>query len=63
MGLKIVVILLAIFFVMRAFAFFRAHPESLSKDALLRGTWTMGLLALALIAVMALLVLWLKRAI
>ncbi len=60
MGLKIVVVLLAIFFVVRAFAFFRAHPESLTKDNLLRGTWTMGLLALVLIALMAVLVWWLK---
>lgn len=49
MALKLLFIVLSIFIVWQLFSYFRAHPETLSKEYLNRIFFTLGVLALLLI--------------
>lgn len=54
--LQVLVALLSLFLAWRVFKTLKAHPELLSKENVNKSLGTMGLLALALIAFVALLV-------
>ena len=60
MFIKLMYIILAIFFGWQLFLYLRTHPEALSKDNLNRSFFTLGILAVLLIGFVALLVLLVK---
>jgi hypothetical protein len=50
MALKLIFIVLSIFIIWQLFVYLRANPEALSKNNLSRSFFTLGVLALILIA-------------
>lgn len=60
MFFKLLCIILSIFIIWQLFVYLRAHPEAFSKDNLHRSVFTLGILALLLIAFIAGLVLLIK---
>ncbi|CAL7962022.1 conserved hypothetical protein [Gammaproteobacteria bacterium] len=54
---KLLLVVIAIFFIWQLFVYFRAHPEAFSKTNLDASIFTFGILALLLIGFVAVLVL------
>jgi len=58
---KLLLIVVAIFFIWQLFVYFRVHPEAFSKANLNASFFTLGILALLLIGFVAVLVLIVKH--
>lgn len=58
---KLLLIVIAIFFIWQLFIYFRTHPEAFSKTNLNASVFTLGILALLLIGFVAVLALIVER--
>jgi len=61
MFVKLLGIILSIFFVWQLFVYLRVHPEAFSKENLSKSVFTLGILALLLIGFIAGLVFLVKK--
>ncbi len=58
---KLMLIIISIFIIWQLFVYLRSHPEALSKSNLNRSAFTLGVLTLLLIGLVALLVFIVKK--